>query len=557
MRSLLIALGRFARDSAGGIAILSAAVLPLSIGALALAVDMGSLYIERREAQSAADLAAMAAAADLDNAEAAVAATLQANGIGTTRSLSVVKGHYSPDPALPRESRFRPATDPINAVEVTFSKPGRIFFASVFIDQPIEMEVRSLAANAALATFSIGSRLLAVRDGLLNALLSAMLGSSINLSAMSYESLVNADIQLLGFMNALAAEMNVTSGTFNDVLNTSMTAGNVLNAAAATTAADGNSSATSALLALAGQAGSASLSVPLSSLINLGPLGSASLAQPPPGLDVGVNAMDLVNGMAALANGTNQVALNLGTTIPGVLSVKVDLAVGERQQQSPWVAVGQPGASVYTAQTRLRVVAEVGGTGLLAGVRIRLPIGVDIAYARGTLTEVTCSNGDKSTAKAKISARPGIARAWIGELSNSSLSSLTSEPSISNARIVDTALIKVTGRADVSATNTGDTSLTFTQADVDAGTIKRVGTSDFVETVVTSLLNNLSLNVQIGGLGLGLPGTVAQLVMNILRPVASPLDQLIYSLLSTLGVHLGEADVRVHGIRCGTAVLVG
>ena len=56
MRSLLAAAGRFARNSAGSIAILSAAVLPLSIGALALAVDMGSLYIERRQAQSAADL---------------------------------------------------------------------------------------------------------------------------------------------------------------------------------------------------------------------------------------------------------------------------------------------------------------------------------------------------------------------------------------------------------------------------------------------------------------------------------------------------------------------
>ena len=54
-------------------------------------------------------------------------------------------------------------------------------------------EVRALAANASLATFSIGSRLLAVRDGLLNALLSAMLGSNINLSAMSYEALLDAD----------------------------------------------------------------------------------------------------------------------------------------------------------------------------------------------------------------------------------------------------------------------------------------------------------------------------------------------------------------------------
>ena len=481
----------------------------------------------------------------------------QANGIDTTRSLTVVKGHYSPDPALPRESRFRPATDPINAVEVTFTKPGRIFFASGFIDQPIEMEVRALATNASLATFSIGSRLLAVRDGLLNALLSAMLGSSINLSAMSYESLIDTDIQLLGFMNALATEVNVTA---RHVQRCAQCGHDGRQCAERSSCHDRSRRQLVGFRCAAGSCGTGRLGEPERAAVDahqLGPLGSASLAQPPPGLDVGVNAMDLVNGTAALANGTNQVALNLGAAIPGVLSLKVDLTVGERQQQSPWVAVGQPGASVYTAQTRLRVVAEVGGSGLLSGVRVRLPIGVDIAYARGTLSEVTCSNGDKSTANAKIMARPGIARAWVGELSNSSLSDLTGEPVVSNARIVDTSLIKVTGRADVSATNTGDTALTFTQADVDAGTVKRVGTHDLVETVVTSLLGKLSLNVQIGGLGIGLPGTVGQLVMNILRPIAAPLDQAHLFLLTTLGVHLGEADVRVHGIRCGTAVLVG
>jgi uncharacterized membrane protein len=214
-------------------------------------------------------------------------------------------------------------------------------------------------------------------------------------------------------------------------------------------------------------------------------------------------------------------------------------------------------ASVYTAQTRLRVVAEVGGSGLLAGVRLRLPIAVDIAYASGALSSITCSLSDPSTAEAKIAARPGIARAWIGELSASSLANPRQMPAVTAARIVDTGLIKVTGRADIAATNTSDTTLNFTQSDVERGTIKRVGTSDFVETVVTSLLRNLSLDVQVSGIGLGLPATVSQLVAGTLSSVAAPLDGVLYSLLSALGVHVGEADLRVHGIRCGNAVLAG
>ena len=63
--------------------------------------------------------------------------------------------------------------------------------------------------------------------------------------------------------------------------------------------------------------------------------------------------------------------------------------------------------------------------------------------------------------------------------------------------------------------------------------------------------------MQVAGIGIGLPAAVANLVKTALNAVAAPLDQLIYSLLTTLGVHLGEADVRVHGIRCGTAVLAG
>jgi uncharacterized membrane protein len=548
---------QFSTDTRGAIALLAAAVMPIAIGALALAVDMGSLYVERRQAQGAADLAAIAAASDLENAEAAVAATLKANGLASVDSLSVTKGSYVPDPDVPIGLRFRPGASPTNAVEVVFSKPGTTFFARVFSSEPIAIEVRAVAANASLATFSIGSRLLAVRAGLLNKLLGAMFGGSLNLTVMDYEALIDADVKLLSLLNALATELNLTGVTYNEILNTKVTAGNVLSAAAAATAQEGNASVAAVLHTLAGQASSATMRAPLSTLLDLGVIGSASIGQSSPGLDAGVNALDLVTGIASLANETNQAALDLTAGVPGLLSLKADLAIGERPQHSPWVAMGQPGAAVYTAQTRLRVVAEVGGSGLLAGARIRLPIGIDIAYAKATLSEVSCSNAEQSTAHATIAARPGVARAWVGELSASSLADPSSEPVVSTARIVDLPLIKVTGRADIASGNIGDTNLEFTHSDVDDRTVKTVGTRNFVETLVTSLLGKLQLTVQLGGLGIGLPGPITQLVMGALGAIAPALDQAIYELLNTLGVHLGEADVRVHGIRCGTSVLAG
>ena len=549
---------RFSRNQSGTIIIMAAALMPVLLGATALAVDVGALYLERRQAQGAADLAAIAGAADLDRAQSAVEATLQVNGIAKRSALTVTKGHYQPDANLPRAQRFKPNVLPYNAVQVELTKPGRLYFANAFRAAPVELGVKAVAASANLATFSVGSRLLAVRDGILNKLASALIGGNINLSVMDYEALVQADVRLNSFLHALATELNLTGATYNDVLNAKMTTGNVFRAAASASAKQGNGAVASALATLASQGGAAALRVPLSSILNLGPLGTATMGQSTPGLDAGVNLMDLVSGTAVLANGQNQVVVDLGASVPGLLSLKVDLSIGERAQQSPWVAVGQPGATVYTAQTRLRITAEIAGTGLLSGVRIRLPIGIDLAYARGTLTDVSCSGGsDARAARATIAARPGVVKAWIGETTASAMASFSGQPSVSAGRIVDTSLIRVTGRASIEVTSTQDTLLEFTQADVDNKTIKRAETTNYTETLVTSLLKDLKLDVQIGGLGLGLPGAMQILVANTLAGVAKPLDQVVATLLNTLGVHLGEADVRVHGIRCGAAVLAG
>ncbi len=70
-----------------------------------------------------------------------------------------------------------------------------------------------------------------------------------------------------------------------------------------------------------------------------------------------------------------------------------------------------------------------------------------------------------------------------------------------------------------------------------------------------TVLDNLSLNVTIIGLGLPIPGLGAT-VAGILAGVTSPVDQLLASLLQTLGVGIGQADVWVTGVRCDGAVLV-
>jgi len=71
-------------------------------------------------------------------------------------------------------------------------------------------------------------------------------------------------------------------------------------------------------------------------------------------------------------------------------------------------------------------------------------------------------------------------------------------------------------------------------------------------------LERLQLEVDILGLGLGLGSVqaVTKLVTSLLEGVSAPLDQVLHSTLRSVGVSVGEADVRVTGAECNRAVLV-
>lgn len=545
---------RAAANRDGGIAVILALFMMVCVSLCALAVDVGSLYLERRTVQGAADLAAIAAAGDLQRAEAAARATLAANGFGDLDRLAVIKGRYAADPDVAPAARFTAGLEPYNAVRLTAAKTGRLHFAKSFMAEP-EITVSAIGAADAQATFSIGSRLASLNGGIVNALLGALLGGNVSLSAMDYNALLNANVSLDGFLSALAAEVGLTAGTYNSLLDGEVAIGNVLSAAAQAASANGDTQGAQAILRLLSQT-TASVSVPLKAVLDLGPLSHAEVGQPHAGLAADVNLMSLLSAAAQAANGQNQIALNLGGAVPGLLDLRVDLAIGEAAQHSGWVAVGQPGATVQTAQTRLRVVAEVGGTGILAGVRVRLPLYIEIAHAHARLETVSCGSG--GDAQAVIAAYPAVVRAWIGDVAAGGLSSFGSSVPVSRGSVVQAPLVAVSASAYAAMTNTAATDLTFTQADVEDRVVKTAAVRDFTSSLVGSLLQSADLQVNVLGLGLGLGvPAVKALVLSLLMPVTSLLDPLLAGLLKAVGLHLGEVDVQVNGIRCGNAVLAG
>lgn len=548
------ALGFF-QDRSGAIGVVMALLFLVCVGLAALAVDVGSLYLERRTVQGVADLAAVAAASDLTRADAAARATLAANGFSDIRSLAVIKGRYEMDRSVAHGLRFTAGRQPYNAVQLDVGLQGKLYFAKSFMSAP-DISVSAIGTTDAQATFSIGSRLVSVRGGLTNALLSAPLGGSVNLSVMDYRALLDANVTLLSFLSALATEVGASAGTYSEALAANATVGNVLTALVRAGQASGQQQAAQVLTTLLSQANSGA-TVPLSGLVNLGPLAHAEVGQPHSGLGADVNVMSLVSAVAGLANGGNQVAVNLGAAVPGLLSLKMDLAIGEPSQHSTWVTVGQAGAMVQTAQTRLRLVAEVGGTGLLSGVRVRLPIYIELGQAEARLTSLTCRGGQSGVAV--IEAKPAVVRAWIGDVAPNGLSSFRTSVPVSVGTIVDTPLLDVKAAAYVEMGNGSSRELRFTQSDVAGRAVKTAEVRDYLSSLTTSLLQNADLRVDILGLGIGLGSVSAikSLVLSLLAPVTSLLDGLLAPLLELVGVHLGEVDVQVNGMRCGSAVLAG
>lgn len=576
---LIAATRRLLADRSANFAVMTALCTPVALALTAFAIDEGSLYNERRAAQSIVDLAAITAASNITNAQQAVLTTLADNGItsvavqqqGTTVAptaskavVQILPGRYTGVSTIAAGSRFEAGKLPYNAVQVSLKKQGTLYFAGSIMSPPT-LGTTAIASAQPQAAFSVGSRLASLNGGILNALLGGLLGGNISLSVMDYNSLVSADVDVLSFTDALATQLHLTGVSYSDVLASKATIGQIATAMANVPGLD-----RTAKIALQTMASSATntVKVPLCNLANLGSVGSLGLGQKPAGLSVGASAMSMLTAAAALANGNNEVQVNLGATIPGLTSATLAVAIGEPLQCSPWLAVGESGSVVRTAQTRIKLNADVtvgnsnlgGGTSLVA---VHLPLNVEVAYAEAKLTDISCPTGPSSI-NVSIAAQPGVVSAHLANSNASGFADFTQPQSFSNADIADLRLLlipllQVTGSSAFSVTNMAPTNLTFSATDIANKAIKTVSTKNLTQSLTTSLVNNLSLSIDALGLGLNvtaLLGTVKPAVTTLLNGVTAPVDSLVYNVLGALGVRVGEADVRVTGATCGRSVLV-
>lgn len=568
VRSLVRRAARFRQARLGNVATMTALTMPIAIGFAAVTIDQASLNGQRRHAQSITDLAALSAATNLARPEQAAAFAFSDNGMPVAviapveamlaprealrgPVITVTAGRYRPQKDLAPSLRFENASPPHDAVRVNLSTPGTRFFFPDLYPQA-DIQTSAVASVTPLAAFSVGSRLASLNGGVLNAVLGALLGSNISLSVMDYQALLAADIDLLRFLDGLSTQANIRAATYTEVLSGSATVGQMAGAMAAIGGLD--RTAKLSLEALARSA-KGTVRVPLAHLVDLGPLGQMALGQSAPGLTAQANALDVLSAAAALADGTRQVSVNLGVSLPGLAAARVDVAIGEPPQGYTWLMVGKKGGVVRTAQTRVFLTVDVLGPGGALGSLVRLPIYVEVAFAEAKLASVTCPTGRPDSLRAIVSARPGVAMLRIGEPGVASLADFRTGPSFKPARMVALPLVSIEGTAHVEVAELTWSNLTFTSTDIRNRVVKSVSTHTLTQSLTGSLLQNLKLDVKILGLGLGL-GAVTSTLSGTLTAVTPSVDVLLASVLGALGVKVGEADIRVAAATCGHPVLV-
>ncbi|MDE2514845.1 MAG: hypothetical protein KGL12_02350 [Rhodospirillales bacterium] len=578
-------------DDAGVVAVLSGLLLTAMFGMAALAIDIGLQHATKRSLQSAVDVTALSASYPVaagTGSPQAMAATYFADAMANTPMIahaalgSVTEGTYCPDSTLAVAARFIPGaatcaniptiTGP-NAVQVDASVTQPFIFGRVLGATARPIAASATASQINEAGFFAGTGLLAVNGGVINAVLSSLLGSSINLTAVQYQALLNTNIDALGFLNALATNIGVTTGTYSSLLATPVDIQQVLQAEITALNQPGSVAAV-ALSALISQIAGAP-QVNLGQVFDLGVWQNVGLnsVQEPAALTAGLNLYQLASIAVQVANGQHFLTLNSPSiSVPGIAQVSLATTAIE-PPQSPYFAFGPAGVSVHTAQVRTQLTLSLLNTGSLLGgllsglanVAIAVPLYVEVASGAATLRQISCGTDPANDATVTIDAAPAAITAYLGQESQTDMTNFANAvpapgaATILTASLLGTNVLTVTGAAMADVGSPDPTSLVFTQAQMQASppATQTTSSTEILSTLSSDLSSSLVLNVAATGLGLTIPaGTLVGDLTGSLTPVFQATDGLIDPLLAALGVRVGTMDVTATGVRCGVPALV-
>jgi uncharacterized membrane protein len=400
---------------------MAALTLAAALLCLVVVVDTGRLYLEKRNLQRVADMAALEAATRGGDCLAGTSAvtyataSAQRNGFAIPsvgRGLAVACGVVNVNAGNIRvfaaDASKSEAIQVIASHRVPQSLAGGLgaMFGGAPANSTINLSATAVAgvAGPPVAQLSIRSTLADVN--LLNGMLSGLSGAPINLTLASWNGLVAANINLLKYMDQLAIDLHVTAGDYTQLLGADATVGQLLRAAATVAQANGaTADVQTGLNALASTVVNP-LKVHLGDILQLQTGSTAS------GLNANVNAFQLVQAFIELGNSKSPVTGTLPVNLLGLgLGATANIKVIEPPQLS---VVGNPalaklaplGANriyVRTAQVRVLVSLDLSLitnlTSLVSGILsvVVAPLGLDLRVLPDHNLDVSLEAGGGSS----------------------------------------------------------------------------------------------------------------------------------------------------------------
>ncbi|MFZ5957706.1 pilus assembly protein TadG-related protein [Pseudomonas knackmussii] len=413
----------------GAIGIMAAATLLLSLVCLALVVDTGRLYLEKRKLQRVADMSAMETAAQsglcgvqsAGGVQAFAQASALKNGFPSDGTLVATLGDVNFD-ASSTHRRFSPGGQWKDSVRVVAGRTvvsslilnvARVFGANV--PATTTLSATAVARREALGALSAGSGLLRLDSSnapLLNALLGGLLGTSLSLDVVTYKGIAGANISLLSLGQQLkAAGVSLDLGSVDSLLGANVSVAQLLTAMVNAADASQVAGVNTALL----RSSLASISVPTANL-TLGQV--LSVVAPASARDsamaADVNLMDLLMATALVANKNHGLTLDV-TSLSGLSGVLGKVTLGLTVISPPQIAIGYPGKDSNgqwrTKATSVQVAVSAKADIDLLNLHLvvaHVNLGATVAQGYAALDSIQCG-GVGRPVTVNVQAQPGVA----------------------------------------------------------------------------------------------------------------------------------------------------
>lgn len=591
------------RREAGAVAVVVALFMVVLTSAAALGIDLGRIAWAHRSLQGLSDEAALDAVRAVGDrrvpgSEESQAFTLAARSLtrndydytdtAAGHSLGVVLGIADPNTRVFVPLPSGGPMDLANALKVGITTTtGHIFVggetdleaaATAMIDDtgsavltspspapsstppasssPTPSPPSTLTANPGIAGISVGSFAARVDSDsspvvtTLNATLPGLLGVNTTIDAAGYNGLVDASITLQALQQQLGALLGL--GSADQVLNATVTFGELITATTQALNADGSDASVAAAGALDElKTVDTSYSVPVADLLKVSVSDATSAA------NAQLNVLTLVAMAAEIANTNRLVSLNVPVTITGVTSATLAMGFVEKPSQ----AIGEArtdatGAWItraHTAQTRMLLTMTLADSIPIAGVSypVTVPVYLEAGGADAWLTGADCNTGAVA-----VHAATQPLHAWIGTVPSDAMTNKDVPVTVTPATLVEAPGVTVTG--------SGSAGLDGGSADLAFGWGSPPGTTPPVHQTVGAsavkvgdlLESQLTVTTAPEVVAPPVPSDIATLVAEKVAPVLAQVDEQLHNLTSLLeivpasGLTLAGADVGNFFLGC-------